>query len=94
MSQTKAGGLAVRKTMIAKFGSEQAWRNHQAAIGAIGGKNGHTGGFHQNRELARTAGKKGGTISRRTWSPEQRAQHGKSMQGFWSRLGDKLRGRI
>lgn len=34
-------------------------------IGTKGGKNGHTGGFAANRELARTAGKKGRRISRR-----------------------------
>ena len=37
-----------------------------AKIGAKGGKNGHSGGFAANPELARIAGKKGGTISRRT----------------------------
>ena len=37
-----------------------------AEAGAIGGRNGHTGGFYANRELARTAGAKGGRISRRT----------------------------
>jgi general stress protein YciG len=34
-------------------------------IGAIGGRKGTTGGFYQNRELAREAGKKGGRISKR-----------------------------
>ena len=34
-------------------------------IGKIGGRNGTTGGFAANRELARIAGKKGGQISRR-----------------------------
>lgn len=36
-----------------------------ARIGKIGGQNGHTGGFASDHELARIAGKKGGTISRR-----------------------------
>ena len=36
-----------------------------AKIGARGGKNGHTGGFAANPELARVAGAKGGRISRR-----------------------------
>jgi len=35
-------------------------------IGAIGGKNGKTGGFYANRELARIAGARGGRVSRRT----------------------------
>lgn len=34
-------------------------------IGALGGKNGHTGGFYADRELASRAGRKGGAISRR-----------------------------
>ena len=37
-----------------------------ARIGAKGGKNGHTGGFFANPELARIAGRKGGLKSRRT----------------------------
>lgn len=34
-------------------------------IGQIGGRNGHTGGFAANPELARIAGRKGGAKSRR-----------------------------
>ncbi len=36
-----------------------------ARIGAKGGRNGHTGGFAANPELARIAGSKGGKLSRR-----------------------------
>lgn len=36
-----------------------------AKIGRRGGKNGHTGGFAANRELASIAGRKGGKISKR-----------------------------
>jgi len=39
--------------------------NFYAKIGSKGGKNGHTGGFAANPELARIAGAKGGRISRR-----------------------------
>lgn len=39
--------------------------NFYRRIGSIGGKNGTTGGFAANRELARIAGAKGGRISRR-----------------------------
>lgn len=53
-------------------GKKAAARNKQrhgsdfyARIGAKGGKNGHTGGFAANRDLARAAGRKGGLISRR-----------------------------
>lgn len=61
MAGTKAGGLKAAETNKAKHGA-----GFYARIGAIGGKNGHTGGFAANRELAREAGRKGGTISRRT----------------------------
>jgi hypothetical protein len=40
--------------------------NFYRKIGRIGGRNGHTGGFAANRELARIAGAKGGRISRRS----------------------------
>lgn len=47
-------------TNKAKFGNE-----FYVNIGAKGGRNGHTGGFAANPELAREAGRKGGLISRR-----------------------------
>lgn len=40
-------------------------------IGAKGGRNGHTGGFAANPELARIAGRKGGFISRRGRSKQR-----------------------
>lgn len=60
MSGTKLGGKNAAETNKAQYGEDFYKR-----IGAIGGKNGRTGGFYQNRELARIAGKKGGTKSRR-----------------------------
>lgn len=54
------GGVKARNTNIAKYG-----RNFYAEIGRKGGKNGTTGGFFANRELARIAGRKGGLRSRR-----------------------------
>jgi general stress protein YciG len=63
MAGTKAGGKAAAATNKAKYGSD-----FYEVIGRIGGKKGHTGGFYQNRELARIAGAKGGKISRRTKS--------------------------
>lgn len=60
MSGTKAGGLKASITNIKLHGADFYKR-----IGAIGGKNGHTGGFASNRELAREAGRKGGKASRR-----------------------------
>lgn len=60
MAGTKAGGAKAAATNKAKHGAD-----FYAKIGAKGGRNGHTGGFAANRELARLAGAKGGRISRR-----------------------------
>jgi general stress protein YciG len=60
MAGTKAGGRAAAATNKSKYGAD-----FYAKIGAAGGKKGKTGGFYANRELARIAGKKGGTVSRR-----------------------------
>lgn len=59
MAGTKAGGLKSAQKNLAR--DPDFYRK----IGSIGGKNGHTGGFYANRELARKAGAKGGKISRR-----------------------------
>lgn len=61
MAGTKAGGQAAAATNKRKYGEDFYGR-----IGAKGGKLGKTGGFFANRDLARRAGAKGGTISRRT----------------------------
>ena len=60
MSGTLAGGLKAAATNKSKYGSD--W---YAKIGQIGGRNGHTGGFAANPELAKEAGAKGGRISKR-----------------------------
>lgn len=60
MSGNKEGGKKAAITNILKYGED-----FYSRIGTIGGKNGHTGGFYNNPELARRAGKKGGAISRR-----------------------------
>lgn len=60
MAGTKAGGLKAAATNKAKHGDD-----FYAKIGQKGGRNGHTGGFAANPALARVAGRKGGTISRR-----------------------------
>jgi len=61
MAGTVEGGRKASLTNKQRYGSD-----FYANIGAKGGKIGKTGGFYANRELARRAGKKGGTISRRT----------------------------
>lgn len=60
MAGTKAGGAKAREANLKRYGEDFYKR-----IGAIGGRNGHTGGFAANPELARIAGAKGGHISRR-----------------------------
>lgn len=60
MAGTKLGGAKAAATNKKKYG-----KDFYARIGAMGGKNGHTGGFYANRDLARLAGAKGGRISRR-----------------------------
>ena len=59
MAGTKAGGLKAAQKNLQKD------PNFYAKIGAKGGRNGNTGGFAANPELARIAGAKGGRISRR-----------------------------
>ena len=61
MAGTKIGGMTAAATNKTKHGAD-----FYAKIGAKGGKNGHTGGFAANPDLARVAGAKGGRISRRT----------------------------
>ena len=63
MAGTKAGGAKAAETNKQRHG-----KDFYARIGAKGGRNGHTGGFFANRELAREAGAKGGRISRRSKS--------------------------
>lgn len=60
MAGTKIGGMKAREANYRRHG-----KDFYKKIGAIGGKNGHTGGFAANPELARRAGSKGGRISKR-----------------------------
>ena len=60
MAGTVEGGRKAAKTNKALHGD-----GFYARIGRMGGKNGHTGGFASNPELARKAGAKGGKLSRR-----------------------------
>ena len=61
MSGTKIGGQKAAYQNKLRHGLD-----FYARIGARGGRNGHTGGFASNPELARIAGRKGGKKSRRT----------------------------
>lgn len=60
MAGTRIGGLKAARTNLREHGNDFYVR-----IGAMGGRNGHTGGFAANPDLARMAGRKGGRISSR-----------------------------
>jgi len=60
MSGTKAGGLKAAETNRRLHGED-----FYSKIGRRGGRNGHTGGFAANPELARIVGAIGGRKSRR-----------------------------
>ena len=67
MAGTITGGKRASETNKKKYG-----KDFYAKIGAIGGHNGHTGGFAANPELAREAGRKGGLISKRGVSTKRK----------------------
>lgn len=60
MAGTIEGGRKARDTNYLRHGQE-----FYQEIGRRGGRNGHTGGFAANPELARIAGAKGGRLSKR-----------------------------
>lgn len=60
MSNTRAGAIKARETNYQRHG-----RDFYKRIGAIGGRNGHTGGFAANPILASIAGAKGGRLPKR-----------------------------
>lgn len=60
MAGTKEGGRKAALTNIQRQGDD-----FYSRIGRKGGKNGRTGGFFANRELAKMAGTKGGSVSSR-----------------------------
>lgn len=66
MAGSKAGGQKMIATVRERYGvTEDDKSVHHVRVGALGGKKGRTGGFYANRELARTAGQKGGRLSKR-----------------------------
>lgn len=65
MAGTIEGGRKAHKTNCERYGND-FYRN----IGRMGGKVSTTGGFASNRELAKTAGAKGGRASSRGRSYE------------------------
>lgn len=71
MAGTKAGAKKAAATNIERHG-----KNFYREIGAKGGRNGHTGGFASNPELAKIAGAKGGRISKRRAGGKTRSDKG------------------
>lgn len=71
MAGTKAGGQKAAATNLERHG-----KDFYREIGAKGGRNGHTGGFASNPELARIAGAKGGRISKRKAGGKTRSDKG------------------
>ena len=71
MAGTKAGGKKAAATNLERHG-----RDFYREIGAEGGRNGHTGGFASNPELAKIAGAKGGRISKRKAGGKTRSDKG------------------
>lgn len=61
----------MRQTMIAKFGSEEAWKEHMRQLAKAGGSQRHpeTRAFYRDRGLAAAAGQVGGRISKRSQEP-------------------------
>lgn len=78
MPGTKAGGRKAAAKNKKNYGADFYKR-----IGSKGGQNGHTGGFASNPELARTAGAKGGRVSKRRGSGRKEKEY------VW-RPGDEL----
>ena len=71
MAGTKAGGKKAAATNLERHG-----KDFYREIGAKGGRNGHTGGFASNPELAKIAGAKGGRISKRKAGGKTRSDKG------------------
>lgn len=71
MARTKAGGQKAAATNLERHG-----KDFYREIGAKGGRNGHTGGFASNPELAKIAGAKGGRISKRKAGGKTRSDKG------------------
>lgn len=82
MAGNRIGGKKVVETRVQKY-MAQGYSEIEARkmvsddyrrIGAKGGKNGNTGGFAFNRDIARSAGATGGKYSRRGYEMLERTE--------------------
>lgn len=78
MPGTKQGGIKASKTNKKIHGADFYKR-----IGAIGGSK-TKGTLYKDPERASEMGKIGGAKSKRTWSDEQKKEHGNIMKKYWS----------
>lgn len=92
MSGTVSGGKKVVETRVQKY-MDQGYSEIEARkkvsddyrrIGAKGGKNGNTGGFAFNPDIARSAGATGGKYSRRGYEMIERTE----TSGTYRRVSD------
>lgn len=70
MSNTKLGGKKYRETMIAKHGSEEAWKEYMRNIAALGGTKSRGYAFAHGKVdpkyAASLGAAKGGRVSKRS----------------------------
>lgn len=90
MAGTKAGAAKRIAAMIALHGSEEAYLEIMAKNGSKGGSVPRIRPFAQNRELARRAGKVGGTVSRRGPEKLTVSERRKLKQAIKIDLGEEL----
>lgn len=64
MPYTEESKRKARETLIKKYGSYEAYKEHMKTIGKKGGETSIGGAFMYNRELASRAGKIGGSRKR------------------------------
>ena len=84
MSGTKAGGRKAAAANKERYGDD-----FYRMIGSKGGQNGNTGGFANDRELARRAGAIGGRMSSRAGISTGEGKSNQPKEYLW-RAGDEL----
>lgn len=80
---TIEGGKQSSQKLIKKHGRTKDGKSvFHVKIGAKGGKASSTGGFFGDRELARRAASKGGSVP---WTEERRKKHSETIKKMWAR---------